>query len=88
MSKYINNPVLFRRPDTGHLVKFDLRFIIFVRSFDPLNVHVYNEFWPRCAIDDYDLQNLDNLLSHLSVFNYSAKEKVLNVSSKSNLMST
>lgn len=80
-SKYVHNPVLFRRPDTGRIVKFDLRFIVFVRSLsDPLDIHVYKDFWPRCAINDYDLQHLDDLLAHLSVFNYTDKERVLNVS--------
>jgi tubulin--tyrosine ligase-like protein 12 len=77
--KYIQNPILFRRPDTGRLVKFDLRYIVLVRSFDPLDVYVYKDFWPRCAINNFDLKTLDDTLAHLSVFNYSEKEKVLNV---------
>jgi hypothetical protein len=77
--KYIHNPVLFRRPDSGRLVKFDLRYIVFVCSLAPLDVHLYKDFWPRCAINDYDLQTLDDVLGHMSVFNYSDKEKVLNV---------
>ncbi|KAI6184750.1 hypothetical protein M3Y97_00629900 [Aphelenchoides bicaudatus] len=78
-SKYVQNPVLFRRPDSGNVVKFDLRYIVFVRSIEPLSISVYNKFWPRCAIDNYDLQTLDNIFAHLSVFNYTEKEKVLNI---------
>ncbi|KAI6238085.1 hypothetical protein M3Y99_00735800 [Aphelenchoides fujianensis] len=79
VSKYVENPVLFRRPDNGRLVKFDLRFIVFLRSVEPLDVHVYKHFWPRCAINDYDLQTLDDIFAHLSVHNYGQKEQVLNI---------
>ncbi|KAI6204143.1 hypothetical protein M3Y94_00637900 [Aphelenchoides besseyi] len=79
VSKYIEQPVLFRRPDNGNFVKFDLRYIVFLRSVDPLDVQVYSKFWPRCAIRDFDMSTLDDVFSHLSVHNYSAKEQVLNI---------
>lgn len=46
MSKYIESPVLFLREDVGG-VKFDIRYIVLLRSVRPLRLFVYDVFWLR-----------------------------------------
>ena len=46
MSKYIESPILFFREDVGN-VKFDIRYIVLLRSVKPLRVFVYDVFWLR-----------------------------------------
>ncbi|CAJ0580749.1 unnamed protein product, partial [Mesorhabditis spiculigera] len=77
--KYITNPVLFRRPDNGAMVKFDLRFIVFVDRFRWNSAWIYKNFWIRFAINQFDLTQLDNPETHFTVFNYGDEEKVLQV---------
>lgn len=46
VSKYIESPVLFLREDVGK-VKFDIRYIVLLRSVKPLTLFVYDVFWLR-----------------------------------------
>lgn len=46
VSKYIESPVLFLREDVGR-VKFDIRYIVLLRSVKPLTLFVYDVFWLR-----------------------------------------
>lgn len=46
VSKYIESPVLFLRDDVGN-VKFDIRYVVLLRSVRPLSLFVYDVFWLR-----------------------------------------
>lgn len=46
VSKYIESPVLFLREDVGK-VKFDIRYVVLLRSVKPLTLFVYDVFWLR-----------------------------------------
>ncbi|KAJ3402614.1 putative tubulin polyglutamylase ttll2 [Chytriomyces hyalinus] len=60
LQRYIPNPMLI----SGY--KFDLRCYVCVRSFNPLNIYLYNEGLTRFATAPYDMQNLTNQFSHLT----------------------
>lgn len=40
--------MLFQRAEVG-LVKFDIRYVILLKSADPVEAYVYNVFWLRFA---------------------------------------
>lgn len=67
--KYIENPVLFERPDIG-LVKFDIRYVIMLKSVNPTEVYVYNNFFLRFANKPFGLDNLEDYEKHFTVMNY------------------
>ncbi|XP_023224892.1 tubulin--tyrosine ligase-like protein 12 [Centruroides sculpturatus] len=67
--KYISDPVLFPRDDVG-LVKFDIRYIILLRSTHPLRLYAYKHFWLRFANKLYSLDNFDDYEKHFTVMNY------------------
>lgn len=67
--KYIENPVLLERPDIGS-VKFDIRYVIILKSVNPTKVYIYNNFFLRFANKPFDLNNLDDYEKHFTVMNY------------------
>merc|ERR1711874_134478 len=66
---YLDNPVLFDRPDIG-LVKFDIRYIILLSCAKPLKVYAYDRFWLRFANISFSLDDLDVYEKHFTVMNY------------------
>lgn len=66
--KYIENPVLFDR-DVGK-VKFDVRYVILLKSTKPLEVYVYKNFFLRFANKPFSLDNFQEYQKHFTVMNY------------------
>nr|XP_046235107.1 tubulin--tyrosine ligase-like protein 12 [Scatophagus argus] len=67
--KYIEDPVLFSREDVG-MVKFDIRYMLMLRSVQPLRLYVYNVFWLRFANRPFSLDHFDDYQKHFTVMNY------------------
>ncbi|PWA79098.1 tubulin-tyrosine ligase [Artemisia annua] len=64
--KYIEQPALFRGK------KFDLRYIVLVRSINPLELFITDVFWVRLANNTYtlDKKSLFEYETHFTVMNY------------------
>ncbi|XP_068806970.1 tubulin--tyrosine ligase-like protein 12 isoform X1 [Struthio camelus] len=67
--KYIENPVLFHREDVG-MVKFDVRYVVLLRSIKPLKLYVYDVFWLRFSNRAFSLDDLHDYEKHFTVMNY------------------
>lgn len=67
--KYLDDPVLFNREETG-MVKFDIRYMLMLRSVQPLRLYVYNVFWLRFANRVFSLDHFDDYQKHFTVMNY------------------
>ncbi|XP_074481136.1 tubulin--tyrosine ligase-like protein 12 [Sebastes fasciatus] len=67
--KYLEDPVLFNREEVG-MVKFDIRYMLMLRSVKPLRLYAYNVFWLRFANRPFSLDHLDDYQKHFTVMNY------------------
>jgi len=56
--------------------KFDLRFIILLKSVKPFELFAYNVFWPRLSPKKWALDDFDDYERHFTVMNYRAPTKV------------
>eukprot|EP00455_Lapot_gusevi_P036465 TRINITY_DN4059_c0_g1_i11.p1 TRINITY_DN4059_c0_g1~~TRINITY_DN4059_c0_g1_i11.p1 ORF type:complete len:856 (+),score=223.63 TRINITY_DN4059_c0_g1_i11:130-2568(+) len=65
IQKYIDRPLTF----SGR--KFDLRFIVLVRSVEPLQLFVYNTFWIRLSNKQFEMKGFEDYETHFTVMNYS-----------------
>ncbi|KAF8401096.1 hypothetical protein HHK36_014399 [Tetracentron sinense] len=72
--KYIERPALFRGK------KFDLRYIVLVRSMHPLELFLSDVFWARLANNTYtlDKSSLFEYETHFTVMNYGRKLNHMN----------
>lgn len=68
--KYIENPLLYYREDCNGRVKFDIRYVILLKSVKPLQVYIYKNFFLRFANVPYELNNFDHYEKHFTVMNY------------------
>lgn len=72
--KYIEHPALFK----GR--KFDLRYIVLVRSMNPLEIFLADVFWVRLANNAYTLEkhSFDEYETHFTVMNYKGRLNHMN----------
>ncbi|XP_023771281.1 uncharacterized protein LOC111919948 isoform X1 [Lactuca sativa] len=72
--KYIESPALFKGK------KFDLRYIVLVRSMNPLELFITDIFWVRLANNTYtlDKKSLFEYETHFTVMNYRGKLNHMN----------
>ncbi|CAF5084677.1 unnamed protein product [Rotaria magnacalcarata] len=68
--KYVSNPVLLKIPEIeGNGVKFDVRYMLCVRSVLPLKLYVHKIFWLRFANKSFSMKELDDYATHFTVMN-------------------
>jgi tubulin--tyrosine ligase-like protein 12 len=68
--KYIDDPVLYSRPECGD-VKFDIRYVILLKSVKPLVAYAYKNFFLRFSNRPFELRDFDDYEKHFTVMNYS-----------------
>lgn len=68
--KYINNPVLFYRPDANGKVKFDVRYVILLSKVKPLEAYIYKKFFLRFSNVPFSMSDFDVYEKHFTVMNY------------------
>ncbi|XP_076758486.1 tubulin tyrosine ligase-like 12 isoform X1 [Xylocopa sonorina] len=76
--KYITDPVLYERPEIGK-VKFDVRYVVMLKSVKPLRVYAYKNFFLRFANKEFALNNFDVYEQHFTVMNYSGDTPLCHV---------
>ncbi|XP_055908082.1 tubulin--tyrosine ligase-like protein 12 [Eupeodes corollae] len=68
--KYIERPVLFHRPELDARVKFDVRYVILLKSVLPLEAYIHRKFYLRFANKPFSLDHFDEYEKHFTVMNY------------------
>lgn len=68
--KYIENPILFYRPEVNGKVKFDVRYVVLLSSVEPLTAYIYTNFFLRFANKPFQLNRFDDYEQHFTVMNY------------------
>jgi tubulin--tyrosine ligase-like protein 12 len=69
--KYVSTPVLLKIPEIqGAGVKFDVRYVLLLRSIRPLKLYVHKIFWLRFANKPFSMEELDDYETHFTVMNY------------------
>ncbi|KAH8372700.1 hypothetical protein KR009_003134 [Drosophila setifemur] len=77
--KYIERPVLFRREELEGPVKFDIRYVILVKSVKPLKAYVHRKFFLRFANHPFSLDRFDDYEKHFTVMNYQEEAQLHHV---------
>nr|CAH7742881.1 unnamed protein product [Callosobruchus chinensis] len=77
--KYISNPVLFYRPDCNGKVKFDIRYVLLLKSVKPLDAYVYKKFFLRFANKPFEMKDFGDYQKHFTVMNYNAPSDLLHL---------
>ncbi|CDI96715.1 tubulin tyrosine ligase protein 12 [Echinococcus multilocularis] len=78
-SRYITDPVLFYRKDISSWVKFDLRYVVFLISTQPLRLYTHKVFWLRFANKQFSLDHFDDYTKHFTVMNYREADELLQI---------
>uniref|UniRef100_A0A182LSF8 Tubulin--tyrosine ligase-like protein 12 SET-like domain-containing protein n=1 Tax=Anopheles culicifacies TaxID=139723 RepID=A0A182LSF8_9DIPT len=68
--KYIEHPVLFERSELEASVKFDVRYVLLLKSVDDLCAYVYTNFFLRFANKPFQMDDFDDYEKHFTVMNY------------------
>ena len=74
VQKYIENPLLINKK------KFDIRQWVLVTNSEPLTIWIYNSSYLRFSVEDYDVNDLQNLFVHLTNNSISKKSKHFSLS--------
>ncbi|UJR27284.1 hypothetical protein I4U23_008579 [Adineta vaga] len=68
--KYVSSPILLQIPEIDGGVKFDVRYVLLLRSIRPLKLYIHKIFWLRFANKPFSLKELDDYETHFTVMNY------------------
>ena len=73
--KYIQNPCLYLGK------KFDLRFVVLLKSVLPLELYCFNEFYSRFSNNPFEMNesSFSNYETHFTVMNYRKDANLTNV---------
>ncbi|XP_077281005.1 tubulin tyrosine ligase-like 12 isoform X1 [Temnothorax americanus] len=76
--KYITRPILYNRPDINQ-VKFDMRYVVLLKSVKPLRAYAYANFFLRFANQPFALNNFDTYMQHFTVMNYTEENPLFHM---------